>query len=102
MKIIILAMCVSLFGCTSASVSSSLSSGVVGCPSDKIKITDETASIRGTHEWVAECKGKKYICSYVYGSNTNCTEAKNLATISPEEDCANRRRYNSTLVCPTK
>jgi hypothetical protein len=63
-------------GCTSARISRSLSSGVIGCPSDEITIIDERASASGTHEWIAECRGKRYICSYVYGSNTNCKENK--------------------------
>ncbi|MGZ5055816.1 MAG: hypothetical protein ACXWAT_12870, partial [Methylobacter sp.] len=91
---IIIVLCLSLFGCTSAGVSSSLSSGVVGCPSDDIKITNETASIRGTHEWIAECNGKLYVCSYVYGSNTNCTEKKDKV-VSAADDCLARQRYNS-------
>ncbi|MGZ5056680.1 MAG: hypothetical protein ACXWAT_17290 [Methylobacter sp.] len=102
-KLIIAAVCMQLIGCTSAGVSSSLSSGVLGCPSKDIKITDEEASVRGTHEWVAVCNGKKYVCSYVYGSNTNCAESKAQAqTISATDDCINRSRYNSTLVCPPK
>lgn len=61
-------------GCTSARISKSLSSGVIGCPTNEITIIDEKASVSGTHEWIAECRGKRYICSYVYGSNTNCRE----------------------------
>ena len=61
-------------GCTSARISRSLSSGVIGCPSDDINIIDERASLTGTHEWIAECKGKRYVCSFVAGSNTNCKE----------------------------
>jgi hypothetical protein len=104
---IIVTLCLSsLFGCTSARISSSLSSGVIGCPSKDIKIMDETASVSGTHEWTAECNGKKYVCSYVYGSNTNCTEKKaqvaGTAVVSTADDCINRQRYNSMLVCPPK
>ncbi len=98
---IIMALCFGLAGCTSSGISSSLSSGVIGCSSDAIKITNETASVSGTHEWVAECGGKKYVCSYVYGSNTNCSEKKDKI-VDAAEDCINRSRYNSTLVCPPK
>lgn len=62
-------------GCTSARISRSLSSGAIGCPSDEITITNERASIVGTHEWIAECKGKRYVCNYVSGGNANCKEA---------------------------
>jgi len=81
-KLIMIAVVLMLAGCTSAGVSKSLSSGVIGCKSDDIKITDEQASIRGTHEWTAECGGKTYVCSYVNGSNTNCAEAK-VAKVKP-------------------
>lgn len=63
-----------LAGCTSARISRSMSSGVIGCPTDQIEIVDEKASLSGTHEWIAECKGKRYVCSFVAGSNTNCKE----------------------------
>jgi uncharacterized OsmC-like protein len=104
-KIILALLYSALLGCTSARVSSQLAAGVIGCPSKDIKITNETASVRGTHEFTAECDGRKYICSYVYGSNTNCTErmAKVEQTAqSSAEDCAKRKRYNDLLLCPPK
>jgi hypothetical protein len=61
-------------GCTSARISKSLTSGVIGCPAKNIDIIDEKASASGTHEWIAECKGKRYVCSFIAGSNTNCKE----------------------------
>ncbi len=70
---LILFMAVMVAGCTSPRISSTLSSGIIGCPSDEIKISDEKA-FGSVHEWVAECRGKRYICSYTYGSNTNCKE----------------------------
>lgn len=73
-KMIIVAVCMGLFGCTSARISRSLSSGAIGCPAKQIKITEETASASGTHEWIAECNGVKYVCNYVHGSTTNCTK----------------------------
>jgi len=61
-------------GCTSARISSQLASGVIGCPPEEIIITNETAGVSGLHNWIAECHGKKYVCSYVYGSTTTCKE----------------------------
>ncbi|MGZ5055468.1 MAG: hypothetical protein ACXWAT_11080, partial [Methylobacter sp.] len=92
--IIIVLTAIALSACTSTGVSKSLASGVIGCPSQNIKITEETASVRGTHEWIAECNGKLYVCSYVYGSNTNCTEKKDKV-VSAADDCLARQRYNS-------
>lgn len=64
-------------GCTSARISSQLSSGQVPCRAEDIIITEETAgAITGMHNWVAECAGKKYICSYHYGDGAKCTELK--------------------------
>ncbi len=71
-----LAILVMVAGCTSARISKSLSSGVIGCPSNEIEIIDEQASVSGTHEWIAECRGKRYVCNYVYGSTTTCKENK--------------------------
>ena len=77
MKSLIVILIVMLMsGCTSARISRSLSSGAIGCQSDKIKIFNEKASASGTHEWIAECNGTKYVCNYVYGSTTNCKELK--------------------------
>lgn len=59
--------------CTSARVSKNLSAGAIGCPANEITITNETAYV-STHNWTAECDGKRYICSYVSGGTTNCKE----------------------------
>jgi hypothetical protein len=107
--ILLLAACALVSGCTSTRVSRSLASGVIGCPSSDIKITDETASVSGTHEFTAECDGRKYFCSYVYGSNTNCAERKTVAsaeksdpTAIDRDECLKRKRYNDSLICPDK
>jgi hypothetical protein len=39
-------------------------SGLIGCPSDEITISDEKASMKSnTMEWRAECRGQKFFCS---------------------------------------
>ena len=63
-------------GCTSARISQSISSGLIGCPSKEIKITEEKASMSGIHDWIAECNGKKYACNYLYEGPSNCSEIK--------------------------
>jgi hypothetical protein len=108
-KIALILISTSLIGCTSARVSRQLSAGVIGCPSSQIKITNETASMSGMHEFTAECDGRVYVCSYVYGSNTNCHEraaiAKSKTIIQNEklvltaDECAARKRYNALLDC---
>ncbi|WP_140413857.1 hypothetical protein [Bathymodiolus platifrons methanotrophic gill symbiont] len=60
-------------GCTSTRISRDLSSGAIGCPAQEIKISNETAHIN-THNWVASCRGKIFICSYVSGGSANCKE----------------------------
>jgi hypothetical protein len=106
-KIAIILISATLISCTSARVSRQLAAGVIGCPSSEIKITRETASMSGTHEFTAQCDGRTYICSYVYGSNTNCHERAAMAKVKAPaqeknitaEECAARKRYNALLKC---
>ena len=116
-RIIITAIfCISLASCTTSPekvsfVLAGVSSGMIGCPSDTIKIIDKPIVIGGLHEWVAECNGKKFACSHIHGGGTNCTEMVSqpvahepVATgdvIDPAE-CLSRKRYNATLICSTK
>jgi uncharacterized lipoprotein YehR (DUF1307 family) len=73
--IFVLAIVTMVTGCTSARISSQFSAGQVPCRSQDIIITEETAdAITGMHNWIAECKGKKYTCSYHYGDGARCTE----------------------------
>lgn len=65
-----------LGGCTSARISQSISSGLIGCPAKEIKITEEKASMSGIHDWIAECNGKKYACNYLHEGPSNCSEIK--------------------------
>lgn len=62
-------------GCvTNPKISKQFTSGETGCLEKDITITNETASANGMHNWVAECKGKKYVCTYHYGDGAKCTE----------------------------
>ena len=62
-------------GCTSTTQAINVgTAGVIGCPSNEIKVTNEER----THtmlEWVAECKGKSYVCSST-GYNVYCADKK--------------------------
>jgi hypothetical protein len=111
-KIIIAAVYLSLAGCTSPTVSSHLAAGAIGCLSNDIKISNEDYTLAtDSNEFIAECNGKKFVCTYI---NKKGFDAATPATCHPlltqdkpveqknAEDCANRRRYNSTLVCPQK
>lgn len=66
-----------LAGCaiTNERISRNLSAGVIGCPPEEIQIVNETATIEGTHNWEAHCKGKRFICTFQAGTGTHCTEA---------------------------
>jgi hypothetical protein len=75
-KLIITAMCILVVGCTNARISKSFTSGQIGCPVDKIKITHEEASANGIHDWIAECDGRTYACNYIYPTPAKCTEIK--------------------------
>ncbi len=75
--IVLLVLAIIISGCTSARISSQFTSGQVPCRPEEIIITEETASaITGMHNWVAECNGKKYVCSYHHGDGAKCTEIK--------------------------
>lgn len=72
MKKLLLLCVIVLCGCTNARISQSFSSGLIGCPADKIKITNEKASASGIHDWIAECNGVKYACNYFYPNPATC------------------------------
>jgi hypothetical protein len=63
-------------GCTSTRISKKFSAGEIGCDEDSIQIANESASIEGMHNWIAICKGTKYVCSYHTGDGATCKEAK--------------------------
>lgn len=111
-KVIIAAVYFSLAGCTSPTVSSHLAAGAIGCLANDIKISNEDYTLAtDSNEFIAECNGKKFVCTYV---NQRGLDAAKPATCHPlltqdkpseqqnEEDCASRSRYNSMLVCPSK
>lgn len=76
-QIIILVMVACLAtACTSTRISKKFSAGEIGCDEDSIQIANESASIEGMHNWVAICKGIKYVCSYHTGDGATCKEAK--------------------------
>jgi hypothetical protein len=64
-----------LFGCTSATISKNLAAGAIGCPPNDIVIQNETATLIGSmHNFEAVCKGKRFICSYQPTTGINCKE----------------------------
>ena len=78
MKIIILAnivLALTITGCTSTTQAIKVgTAGVIGCTSNEIKITNEERT-HSMLEWVAECKGKSYVCSST-GYNVYCADKK--------------------------
>jgi len=65
-------------GCmTNENLSKNFSSGRIGCPSEEITIINEKATTFGSsHTWVAECRGRYYICDYQPSMGTTCNEDK--------------------------
>ena len=61
--------------CTSSRISKKFSAGEIGCSEDDIQIANETASAESMHNWVAICKGKKFVCSYHPSDGASCKEA---------------------------
>jgi len=76
-RLIVVLIFAIMTGCTSARISSQFSAGQMPCLPEDITISNETASmITGMHSWVAECNGKRYVCSYHYGDGAKCVEIK--------------------------
>jgi hypothetical protein len=63
--------------CTNARISQGFTSGAIGCPRDEITIYNETADgpMGSMHAWEAECRGKRFVCSYQETAGVNCKEA---------------------------
>ena len=78
MKIIILiSVVLAITGCSTTPWYQSATSGAIGCQPKDINISNVNSAHMGSvNDWVAECNGRKYVCNYLKGSNTNCTEAK--------------------------
>lgn len=76
MKILAFISTLILAGCTNERISQSFSSGLIGCPANQIKITEERAPVEGVHDWVAECKGIRYACNYNHPNPAVCKEIK--------------------------
>ena len=46
----------------------------VGCNKKDMKISDELVELNGEHTWTVECEGKKYYCTYMEESSSDCYE----------------------------
>lgn len=67
-----------LSGCmTNEALSKDFSSSQIGCMQKDITIIDEKASAGGVHTWIAECNGKKHMCSYHTTTGATCKELVN-------------------------
>lgn len=76
MKLLIILLVGLTTGCamTNERVSRDLASGEIGCPASEIEIENETATIRGNHNFEAICRGKRFFCHYHQTSGIDCTE----------------------------
>ena len=61
-------------GCTSTGSPRSLSSEVIGCEANDIRIANAKKSSPSVHEWVATCQGKKFVCSDRAAPSVTCKE----------------------------
>ena len=46
----------------------------VGCNKKDMKISDELIELNGEYRWTVECEGKKYYCTYLEESSSDCYE----------------------------
>lgn len=64
---------IALSGCSMKELYKTHTSGVTGCTTNSIKITnDEYGFWTHTQNWEAECNGKNYICSRMDNSIASC------------------------------
>jgi hypothetical protein len=47
----------------------------VGCNKKDMTISEELMELTGEHSWTVECEGKKYYCTYLEESGSDCFEA---------------------------
>ena len=77
-KAIMILMVLMMFsGCSSGQRYAKLSSTVIGCDPDTIAIDNEPFIATDTQTWRADCKGKRYTCSYQSTTGVNCIEMIN-------------------------
>jgi len=51
-----------------------IASGYSGCNSKDIQISDEASDLNSNETWIAECEGKRYLCSYHSSAGADCNE----------------------------
>lgn len=77
--VLILLVLISLFGCAvSPSVRKELAAGKIGCTPNEITVSHYSED-NPYYSWVAECHGKKYVCSKTRGNSESlsCKEENN-------------------------
>ncbi len=81
MKIILRIMVASILvfglsGClTNTSIAVQATSyNIAECKKEDVTISKETVELNGEHNWIAECNGKVYDCTYLAESDTGCYE----------------------------
>ena len=72
--VVLLIMNAGLGGCGGTAFYQQVSSGYISCKADDIEIASQGTDLNGTENWIAECEGKKYRCSYDSLDNTDCNE----------------------------
>ena len=59
-----------LYGCATLE---SISAGHIGCPPEKITISEHKSNYWDRDTWVATCEGKRYICHSQNQGQSDCT-----------------------------
>ena len=65
--------CLVLAGCL-GTMPQQITSLHVNCDMKDIKITDESVELNGTEKWTAQCDGKRYYCTHLLESGSDCYE----------------------------
>lgn len=64
----------SLSACATHGSREAQTSGLIGCPTAEVKISDKDIGWT-TNTWTAECRGKTFYCTYTAAGGTTCTES---------------------------
>ena len=72
---IITVMSFGLSGClTETTIPEQMTEFNVGCDREEMQITEDSIELNGERSWKVECRGKKYYCTYLEESSSDCYE----------------------------
>ena len=97
---ILIFVCVCVSGCVNLRA---VTSGYIGCPQEEVTIVSGQRNVwTGTRNWVAECRGKKFYCSFVdtgYSAVADCTEEASETSNGGGSGCQYDSQCKGDRIC---